>query len=208
MSLECLKICLLGEERAGKTTLAKAIQRTWWKHLFSAEEKAADTDDINERTAGMEMHKAVVSSLGQALLCDFAGQLHYHRTHSLFFGKSNNLNIIVVSSQLDRDHMFKQCRRWALFLIAGSPQGAIPVVVIVVSRGDVCDNKEVKAITHGVIHELKSVFDAQLDIQERFFLLDCRKSQSTGMVEFRSFLGLLKKEKLQVNELTFPHGLL
>ena len=203
MSLECLKICLLGEERAGKTTLAKALLRTWFQHLFSADENAADTDDINERTAGMKIYKAIVSSLGQTMLCDFAGQEHFLRTHSLFFGESNSLNIVVVSGLRNKDHMFRQCRRWALFLIAASRQGAIPVVVIVVSRGDVRDHKEVKAITQGVVVELRGVFQGELDIQERFFILDCRKSQSTAMTEFRSFLGVLKKEKLQVIEVTF-----
>ena len=203
MSLECLKICLIGDELAGKTTLAKAIQRTWFQHLFSTDETAADTDDIKERTAGMEVYKAYISSLGDALLCDFAGQEHFLRIHSLFFGESNSLNIMVVSGLLDKHHMFKQCRRWALFVIAATPAGVIPVVVIVVSRGDVCDSKDVKAITQGVVGELRGVFKSELDIQKRFFVLDCRKSQSTGMGEFRRFLGVLKKEKLQVKRYPF-----
>ena len=196
--LECLKICFLGEELAGKTTLAKAIKRTWLQHLFSADEKAADTNTAKERTAGMKIYEAYVSSLGHVLLCDFAGQEYFDRTHALFFDESNSLNIMVVNGLLDKYDMLKQCRRWASFLIAASPSGAIPVVVIVVSRGDICGDARVKAITGVVVKELRAMFDGELNIQERFFILDCRKSQSTGMVEFRRFLGVLKKEKLQV----------
>ena len=64
MSVECVKICLIGDERAGKTTLAKAIKRTWLQYLFSSDEKAPDTFNISERTAGMNIYGANISSIG------------------------------------------------------------------------------------------------------------------------------------------------
>jgi hypothetical protein len=45
--------------------------------------------------------------------------------------------------------------------------------------------------------ELRGMFKSALDIQERFFFLDCRKSQSTEMISFRTFLAELKKKKLE-----------
>ena len=101
--------------------------------------------------------------------------------------------------------MFYQCRRWAAFLTAASRPGAIPVVVIVVSRRDACsDLPKVEAMTQVVVMEMKSMFKSVLNIQERFFILDCRKSQSTEMIAFRGFLGELKREKLEVNQRLKP----
>jgi hypothetical protein len=197
VSLDCLKICLLGDERAGKTTLAKAIMRTWLRHFFSADEKAVDSNDVRERTAGMKIYQAVVSFLGNVILCDFAGQEYFARTHSLFFDELNSLNIVVVSGLLDRREMLKQCRRWASLLIAASPQGTRPLLLLVVSRSDVCGGG-VGVIVEEVIRELRATFTGELNIEERFFLLDCRKSQSPGMVELRKFLGSLKIQKLQI----------
>ena len=204
MCLECLKICFIGDERAGKTTLAKAIKRTRLQYLFSSDEKAPDTLDISERTAGMKISEANISSIGHTVVCDFAGQELFHCTHNLFFDQSNSLSIMVVSGLLSKTQMFHQCSRWAAFLTAASRRGAIPVVVVVVSRRDACsDVAKVKAISQGVVIELKSMFKSVLNIQEQFFFLDCRKSQATEMVQFREFLGELKREKLQVNERAF-----
>ena len=94
--LECVKICLIGDERAGKTTLAKAIQHTFLQYLSSADETAQDTMDISERTVGMTISETTISSIGHAMVCDYAGQEYFHRTH-IFFDESNSLYAIVVS---------------------------------------------------------------------------------------------------------------
>jgi ankyrin repeat protein/GTPase SAR1 family protein len=196
--LECLKICLMGDERAGKTTLAKAIKRTWDEHLSSLEEIAMDSIDICERTAGMTICKTTIPSMGPTVVCDFAGQELFHHTHNMFFDESNSLCIMVVSGLLRKNEMFGQCRRWAAFLTAASSAGAIPVVTVVVSRRDACSNIfQVEAMTQGVVTELKGMFKSVLNIQERYFILDCRKSQSPEMVKFREFLGELKEQKLE-----------
>ena len=93
MCLECVKICLIGDEQAGKTTLAKAIKRTWLQHVFSSYEKTRDTVNISERTAGMTIYEATISSIGHAMVCDFAGQELFHHTHNMFFDESNSLCI-------------------------------------------------------------------------------------------------------------------
>jgi GTPase SAR1 family protein len=189
----------MGDERAGKTTLAKAIKRTWDEHLSSLEEIAMDSIDICERTAGMTICKTTIPSMGPTVVCDFAGQELFHHTHNMFFDESNSLCIMVVSGLLRKNEMFGQCRRWAAFLTAASSAGAIPVVTVVVSRRDACSNIfQVEAMTQGVVTELKGMFKSVLNIQERYFILDCRKSQSPEMVKFREFLGELKEQKLEV----------
>ena len=138
------------------------------------------------------------------MIYDFAGQEHCHRTHDMFFDKSNSLYIMVLSGLLSRSQMFDQCRHWAAFLTAALHQGAIPVVIIVISRRDACsDLAKVEAISQGVVIELKGMFKSVLNIQERFFILDCRKSHATEMVQFREFLGELKRDKLKVSRMQF-----
>jgi hypothetical protein len=56
----------------------------------------------------------------------------------------------------------------------------------------------VEETAQGIVMELRGMFKSALDIQERFFFLDCRKSQSTEMISFRTFLAELKKKKLEV----------
>ena len=198
VTLDCLKICFIGPPEAGKTTLYKAIRRGWLSSKLSADEKAEETSRSEERTVGMDVFEADISSTGHVVLCDFAGQHHFHRTHSLFFDPSNTIYIMVVNGRLSEEQILAECRYWLAFLSASSPAGSKPVVVMVVSRADVCPCDQLDRVMLHVSTTLRSSFNEQLDIQQRYFVLDCRKSQSTQMKEFRAFLGQLKGDLLKV----------
>ena len=132
------------------------------------------------------------------VLCDFAGQQHFHRTHSIFFDPSNTVYIMVVNGRLSEEQIFAECRYWLAFLSASSPAGSRPVVVMVISRVDVCPTGQLDRLMSHVSSTLRSLFNEQLDIQPRYFVLDCRKSQSTEMKEFRAFIGQTKSGLLKV----------
>ena len=198
MTLDCVKICFIGPPEAGKTTLYKAIRRGWLASKLSADEKADETSRLEERTVGMDVFEADISSAGHVVLCDFAGQHHFHRTHSIFFDPSNTIYIMVLNGRLSEDQILAECRYWLAFLSASSPAGSRPVVVMVISRADVCPSDHLDRLMNHVSTTLRSLFDEQLRIQQRYFVLDCRKSQSRQMKEFRAFLGQIKDGLLKV----------
>ena len=198
MKLDCVKICFIGPPEAGKTTLCKAIRRGWLSSWISHDENAEETSRLEERTMGMDVFEADISSAGHMVLCDFAGHHHFHRTHSLFFDPSNTIYIMVVNGRLSKEQILAESRYWLAFLSASTPNGSRPVVVMVASRADVSPCDQLDRVMRYVSNTLRELFDEQLHIQERYFVLDCRKSQSTKMKEFRTFLGQIKGGLLKV----------
>jgi ankyrin repeat protein len=196
--LECVKICFIGPEEAGKTTLHKAIRRGRLYSWVSSDETVGETSCQEDRTVGMEVSEAYISSAGHVVLCDFAGQYHFHRTHSIFFHPSNTIYILVLNGKHSEEQMLKEGRYWLSFLSASSPAGSRPVVVIVISRADICPPEHLKSLIDRVPATLRMLFDSQIHVQESCFLLDCRKSQSRQMKEFRTFVAEIKQDLLKV----------
>ena len=94
---EIIKLCFIGSEGAGKTTLMEALKRGWFKRIFTNENQADDPYCEEERTIGINVMIALIPGVGLVSLWDHAGQKQFHKTHGLFFSASNSLFILLVS---------------------------------------------------------------------------------------------------------------
>ncbi|XP_062517950.1 ankyrin-2-like isoform X2 [Corticium candelabrum] len=94
---EIIKLCYIGSEGAGKTTLMEALKRGWFKRIFTNENQADDPYCEEERTIGINVMTANIPGVGRVSLWDHAGQKQFHKTHGLFFSPSNSFFILLVS---------------------------------------------------------------------------------------------------------------
>lgn len=193
-----MKICFIGPAEAGKTTLCKAIERGRLKSFVAAEENAKETGLLEERTIGMEAYEVTIPSVGHVFLCDFAGQEYFHGTHDVFFDPVNTFYIVLVNGRDSEKKILQYCHHWLAFLSSSLPPHSIPVVVMVMSRGDLFPQRQLHDLMQKVVRQMRIKFHSQLNIQHQFFILDCRKSWSNQMKLFKSFIAQIKNKLLQV----------
>ena len=196
--LKFIKICFIGSPMAGKTTLCNAIRRGLVTKVLWANENSEETNRQEERTLSMNVYEENISSVGDVVLCDFAGHQHFHGTHGIFFDKTNTIYAMLLNGRNDKDKILKNCVYWCSFLSACCLPYFKPVVVMVMSKADCCTHQQPYELMENIIDSTQYMFQSQLRIEKRFFIIDCRKSQSTHMKQLRTFFATIKNTMLQV----------
>ncbi|XP_072044524.1 uncharacterized protein [Amphiura filiformis] len=180
--LETVKLFLLGEPEAGKTTLKSSLIK-----------EAASNEYI--RTAGIDVSQHSVDEAGKFSIWDYAGQEEFHVTHSMFLGGENSIFLVMYDlskayttsfsrKSTDQEKVTKYCERlryWLSFIKAGnSPSTDKPRVVLVASHLDKVPD-DGRMIAENILKELRKMFSASLNIQDKLVALDGRKGKSEEM---------------------------
>ena len=82
---DSIKLCVIGDEMAGKTTLVNSLLQLG--RLPPNEE---------DRTPGIEIHNRIIPGVGQGSTWDFGAQPTFHGAHGLFFQQSNTIFVLVL----------------------------------------------------------------------------------------------------------------
>ena len=202
-----MKLCVIGAAGAGKTTLLEALKRGWFRSWFTWEGQPDNPNCELERTVGINVMTVDIPDVGRFSLFDYAGQEQFHKTHGLFFSALNSFFILLISlltGEERRPCTFKElihvAQYWLSFLRASLGGEFIPTVIIAASRADCCPNGQ--GLLQQVVSHLRDVFKGKIKIREECFLLDCRKSWSPGMQQFRELLKQIRDEYMQVSSLS------
>ena len=128
---EQLKLCIIGEEKSGKTSVAIAM---------------GGEGDAENRTAGIDVFKVTNPELGGAIIVyDTAGHKEFHRTHSFFLGGMSTLFLLMVKCRLT-DHQISLFVRYFLsFVSSARNPGDLkhrPYMFIVGSHADTEEEKK------------------------------------------------------------------
>lgn len=206
-----MKLCFIGSEGAGKTTLKESMKRKlnfFEKILFGSKENIPDDPQCEmERTVGITVSvKVDIPGVGLFSLFDYAGQKHFHKTHGLFFSSSNSIFILVLSlvrgeKKIPRtiQELLEDAEYWLSFLQACFKSGCEPTVLIVASRLDrYRDGQRILAI---VTRSLCQLFAGRIRIGETCFALDCRKCGSDEMKQLKDCLAAIRAQNEQVSHL-------
>lgn len=94
-----VKLLLIGEERAGKTTIAEALSIPGFK--FDLYKKSTQGIDIKKWIIGQD--KLNIGKDFQVNIWDFGGQEIYHATHQFFFTK-RSIYFLVTEARKDLRH--------------------------------------------------------------------------------------------------------
>ena len=200
---EIIKLCFIGSEGAGKTTLMEALKRGWLEWIFKNENQADNPDCEEERTIGINVMTAYIPGVGRVSLRDYAGQKQFHKTHGLFFSASNSLFILLVSlvrgkekRRCSDEELRDELQYWLSFLRSSLDGEFIPTVLIMASRGDYY--RDGQRVLQHVVDYIRELFKGMINIIQHCLVLDCRKCSSPEMRKLKRFLRDMKQQLKQV----------
>ncbi|XP_065835183.1 death-associated protein kinase 1-like isoform X2 [Oscarella lobularis] len=184
-----IKVCVIGEARAGKTTLIKSLRNVNWQE---------GGDD--QRTASVDVTVADTKFAGELVFCDFAGQPFFHKTHGLFFSATSTIFLLVVDLNEDEDEMRRSSHYWASFVKCSVFLAKKAYVVVIGSKRDELsrsnlDSAETKL--KNLVRYLQATFGQWFEFVDDVFLLNCREKSSKQLKSFQRILGEVKCRALK-----------
>ncbi|XP_038047951.1 death-associated protein kinase dapk-1-like [Patiria miniata] len=187
-----VKLFLVGDPKAGKTTLQKALikRRQWW---LPGDWQTLATDYCDyHATPGIELCKQYVPGAGNFAFWDCAGQLEYHVTHAMFLGAQNCIYLLVYD--VTKSNHLEGLRRWLAFVKAGHDYAyqTKPDVVIVATHLDQMTSKtDGKTLAASILQHVRADFNNHLDILNDVIAINSIKFASKAMARLRHTLECL-----------------
>ncbi|XP_064399793.1 uncharacterized protein LOC135346177 isoform X2 [Halichondria panicea] len=170
-----MKIIVVGNSTAGKTTLVKAIEQ------LELKQGSTPIESVGGPTAGVETIGLESPDLGAVKCHDFAGQPEFESSNSAFLENSVSLDqspifLLLVDVSNDLDVIEKHTRYWFTFIQNHAPQQleTPPHVIILGSHSDCIDTAQHKNIEKCLASAIQSVHSTNFHVIGPF-LLDCRK---------------------------------
>ena len=180
---EMVKMLIVGNTLAGKTTLVEALKRESIHVTF--------VDNVTERTAGIVSTPFRSDKLGYVTFHDFAGQPEFYSSHSQFLlcNLSSDAIVLLLVNALDEDsELVKNFSYWMSFIKRHcSNMKCLPQIVVICSHLDELNNlKDVKE------SKLTQAMQKHQCLGPVF--LDCRDPACAGMCQLKNLLGSMCDE--------------
>ncbi|XP_033641726.1 death-associated protein kinase 1-like isoform X2 [Asterias rubens] len=187
--IDVVKLFLIGDPKAGKTTLQKALIKKphWW--LPGNWQNLPSGYHDYEATPGIELSKCNVPGAGTFAFWDCAGQLEYHVTHAMFLGAQNCIYVLVYD--ITKQNQYGSLRRWLAFVKAGHDYAyqTKPDVVLVATHLDqLTSNMEGKALAASMLKQIQAEFSNHLNVLNDVIAINSMKYGSKAMVRLRDTL--------------------
>ena len=197
---DSIKVCVIGSEMAGKTTLVNS--------LLQLNQPPPKEDD---RTPGVEIHYCTIPKVGKGSTWDFGAQPTFHSAHGLFFQQSNTLFCLVIPIRERKEmtsesvlRLLEKGRFWCAFSKAALRRllphltSLIRLVVIFNLIGFHDEMRiNVSIRLDEVVENLRKDFEDTFEISH-VIKMDCSKSQSRCMDSCRKILKQIREEMLRV----------
>ena len=185
-----IKVCVIGDARAGKTTLIKTLRNIDWKK-----------ESYDRRTVSMEVTKAAIKPAGDIVFCDFAGQPYFHKTHGLFFSDSTTVFLLVVDLTKSSSELQESSFYFCSFVkcSVGLTEQKKAFVIVIGSRKDELQNLEngEMKLRHLVVN-LRKTYCRWFNFFERHFVLNCRQRRSRTLDLLKQAIGKVKTLVIEV----------
>ena len=197
---DSIKVCVTGDEMAGKTSLVNSL-------LQLNQPPPKDED----RTPGVDIHNCENEEIGKGSWWDFGAQPTFHSAHGLFFQRSNTLFCLVLpirkgenkTSEAIVRRLLKEGEFWCAFAktafrtLPSQSKSLIRLVIIFNLIGfnekKGIEMKFLEEVAQRIEKEFKDTFEIL-----HVFKMDCSKSQSDCMNDFREKLKKIREDILKV----------
>jgi hypothetical protein len=202
-----VKICIVGDEKAGKTTFATAM---------------GGKGDPTTRTAGIDVQKVNRQELGGPMIVyDSAGHREFHKTHAMFLGGLTALFALVINATLRGDIIDFAVRYFLSFISSARnlfDAKHLPYMFILGSHGDSEQlKKNGKLLMRDILRPIREQFKSYFnfvrvkDCGDEFILIDdqelhdedeivfdFRQEDSPDMKKLLRLIGTIRTRCLQV----------
>ena len=184
---------------AGKTTLVNSLLQL-----------NQSLPRVEDRTPGVQIHNCEISGVGKGSTWDFGAQPTFHSAHGLFFRQSNTIFVLVLrfrdGQQMTSEIVLLEIGRyWCAFVKAAlrtlSSRMTSRLRLLIIFN--LIDFEEETGIE--VSFQLKRVAQIlQKDFNDTFkilhvFEMDCSKSYSLRMNDFREEIKAIRENMLEVD---------
>ena len=206
---QTVKLAVVGDSRAGKTTLVKCmkeeVKQTFVSYLLGIE-SGETVSEVEEYTAGIVTHEFESKHFGHVLIFDFAGHEEYLASHSEVMAKfllQDTIVLLVVDVSYSDDEVELSVKRWLSFVNILCTKAATQAnVLLIASHIDQLKDKSFRLHRVKIIMALIEKFTSVYNLVRiaRIIELDCRKLVSAGLDLIRNELTqLCNKLRCQVN---------
>ena len=189
-----VKVFVLGDPMAGKSSLVQAIQNDPG-FLDSLIGQFQRVKGVRQQTVGIDSVSFCSRDFGNVVIYDFAGQREFHTSHAAFLQNYSTymegIFVVVTNIALCEDDTCQTLQYWMSFIQDCCTNNQVKSPVIVVgSHADLLDDMDVdKAFT---VIQQTGFFEHSDDTDQSYepqgiVCLDCTRSASPGL-DLRSYL--------------------
>ena len=187
-----VKLFMVGNPSAGKSTLTKALQSEAFG-LKRITKWIVKVSGVDEKTAGIVPHEFESKTYGRVTLYDFAGQREFYGCHAALLQNaiqtSTPIFLLVVDLSASNDDIKSNIFYWLSFLENQCTSvSRKPHIVVIGSHADVLKSRdEVKHKASFITSVLTAPQFASLEFTG-FVAMDCQYADSAGMTELHQAL--------------------
>ena len=187
-----IKMFILGNPGAGKSTLVKSIKTEGDGMLVRIKHRLSKVTDVDERTAGIIPYDIQSKALGRVSLYDFAGHREFYAGHDALLQNSMTASPSIVALVIDMRGEEGQIREtlqyWFEFINNHSTKGRSESHLVVIgSHTDGLSSSVVKQKSRFLQLITKHHTLDNISIAGQV-MLDCRYAESSSMSQLRSIL--------------------
>ena len=187
-----VKLFMVGNPSAGKSTLTKALQSEAFG-LKRIKKRIVKVSGVDEKTAGIVPHEFESKTYGRVTLYDFAGQREFYGSHAALLQNaiqtSTPIFLLVVDLSKSNDDIKQNIFYWLSFLETQCTSvSSKPHIVVIGSHADVLKSRdEVKHKASFITSVLTAPQFSSLEFTG-FVAMDCQYADSAGMTELHQAL--------------------
>ena len=184
-----VKVFVLGDPMAGKSTLVQAIQSNPG-FLSSLIGRFQKVKGVRQQTAGIDSFSFSSSDFGYVVIYDFAGQREFYTSHAAFLQNSSSyvpgIFILVTNIAECEDNICQCLQYWVSFIqecCAHMHTKTKTSLIIIGSHADQLDIGSVEM----VVSTIEKCFSVNLDNEDQLLeiegviCLDCTRPSSPGL---------------------------
>ena len=201
-----IKMFVVGDPGAGKSTLVKSIQTEGEGFAYRLLNQLTKVKNVDEKTAGIIPHDINTKAFGRVTLYDFAGHREFYAGHDAILrssiGNAPSIIVLVVNMRDEVKKIKEKVQYWIEFL--GQQIYSVrnkPHLLVVGSHVDEISSGNVKFRSNF----LQSIINSNLGsfTSTEQFVLDCRYAERTPMSNLRKRLSFICQNLRSLQKVDF-----
>ena len=186
-----VKMFVLGNPGAGKSTLVKSLQ-TKGAMFSRIKHRFTKVTDVDERTAGIIPYDIESKALGRVILYDFAGHREFYAGHDALLRNSmtasSSIIVLVIDMRGEEGLIRESLQYWFEFINNHSTEGRCESHLVILGSHTDCLSSGEKKQKAQFLRFITNHHTLDNILTVGQVMLDCRYAESSSISQFRSIL--------------------